>query len=248
MGLTLSYNGYTHVAGAVLSVARQSLLTRAETVYAEAITIDLDGTLIGTSVADIDEQLLALVDAYSRDGGDFLVINTVDGVSTQLATCLFSKKTLGGIRVMRRPNLPDGRNASGVTFLNYRVTLQATVRATDAYTELRSFQETIQFSGGGPRRGHVETRVGLPQPQIWTQNQIYRAVQFGQAVGLYERPVAPLSIWPTSLVTNPNVTHIGGRLVGGGVGRGWMDFGIRWRYRFESSLPFLGEPADWGEI
>jgi hypothetical protein len=246
MAITIRYGSYTHASGEVeISNSRQSLLTQAETVYAEMVTINLRGTLIGDGVTAIDGQLLALADAYSRDGEDFVVFDDISG--TNLANSLFSSQTLGGIRVMQRPSLPDGRNASQVTFLNYQISLQALVQNANSDTDLRSYSEVLQFSGGGTRTAYLETRVGLPEEQTLTQNQIYRAVQSGQSVGLYERPTAPDPIWPSNIVTaEPDITKTSARRVGAGARETLMDFGIRWRYQFESAQPLVGVPGTWG--
>lgn len=246
MSITISYNGYEHPTGEVaVSITRRSLLTAARTVYAETVQINLNGTLVGDGVTSIDTQLIALATAYAVDGKDFVMQDDGPPVLA-LATSLASADTLGGIRVMRRPSLADGRNAAYVTFMNYQITLEATVAKPAAFTALASFHESIHFSGGGRRYGMLETRVGRPQRQLLTQNTIYRAVQSGQAVGLYRKPPIPLPLWPAWRIDNPDVTRMGGRMIGEGDGQTYMDFGVRWRYKFESPILLIGSPATWG--
>jgi len=244
VSITLTYNGYTHEAGeAVISVSRQSLLTAAETVYAETVQIAISGTIIRDGVSAIDTRIAALAAAYASDGGDFAMIDSTAG---SLSPSLTSAETLGGIRVMRRPSLPDMKNAAYVTFLNYQILLEAVVVKSSAWTLLRSFREEIQFSGGGPVYGCLQTRVGLPQRQLLAQHAIYRAVQSGSAVGLYSVPTIPSPYWPAWLVSLPETRYAGGHPVGAYGSVSYMDFGVSWRYVYESPVPMIGSPASWG--
>ena len=247
MAITLTYNGYTHAAGeAMIAVQRQSLLTAAQTVYAETVQIAISGTLVADGPKSIDTQLLALTTAYAADGGDFLMRSDTPGDPDPLAPSLLSANTLGGIRVTKRPGLAEMKNAAYVTFLNYQVVLEATIAKASAWTLLRSFREEIAFSGGGLVYGVLQTRVGLPQRQLLTRNAVYRAVQSGSAVGLYRAPSIPSPLWPAWLNAAPETQYAGGHPVGGYGGTAYMDFGVRWRYTFESPVPLIGSPASWG--
>jgi hypothetical protein len=245
MTISIKYRSHTHDVGeVVLSVNRQTLLTDARTAYAETVQIQLDGYLVGDGVASIDTKLAALSNAYAIDGGDFIV---TDDAAGELELSLRSRETLGGIRVVKKPTLPPMQNAAYVTFLAYQVVLEAIVPKSSPSTLLRSYSEQISFSGGGWRRGCLQTRVGLPQSQLFTRNQIFRAVQTGRAVGLYSYPTMPSPIWPAWLVEQyPEKTYVAGRPVGEGSAATYMDFGIQWRYVFESPVPLVGVPRTWG--
>lgn len=246
MTVLISYRGYVHPQGELeVSVARQSLFTEAETVYAERAQIQLNGTMVGSTTMELDLRFRALMDAYSVDGGDFVMAGGPAGLP--LSPTIYSADTLGGVRVVRRPSMTDGRNAAYVTFLNYQIVLEAIVPASSPVTLLRSFREQIRFSGGGKVYGTLETRTGKGHRQIWTQESIYRAEQVGQAVGLYAIPTRPRPIWPKWLVEeNPDVLVSGGQRIGLGAGRKTMDFAVTWRYLFESTEQLYGSPASWG--
>lgn len=245
MAISITYNGYTHPPGEVLlSVNRQALLTDARTAYGETVQIQLDGFLVGDGVASINTAFRALMTAYSTDGGDFVVTDTTAG---ELALTIRSTNTLGGLRVIKKPNLPSMQNAAYVTFLPYQIVLEALVANPNPATLLRSFAEQISFSGGGWRRGCLQTRFGLPQPQTLTRHQIFRAVQTGRAVGLYSYPPIPSALWPAWLVEPyPERSAVGGHLVGQGAAATYMDFGVQWRYTYESPVPLIGTPRSWG--
>lgn len=247
MAILISYGSYVHAQGELdVSVARQALLTDAETVYAERVQVTLNGTLVASTTTAMDLLFRALVTAYSTDGGDFVMTGGPTGAA--LSPSIYSSGTMGGVRVMRRPSMTDGRNAAYVTFLNYQIVLEAIVPASNPATLLRSFREQIRFSGGGKVYGTLETRTGKGHRQTWTQHAIYRAEQQGQAVGLYAVPTRPAPIWPKWLVeANPDILVGGGQRVGIGAGQKTMEFATSWRYLFESTEQLQGEPASWGE-
>ncbi|MFH2204005.1 MAG: hypothetical protein ABIJ96_12875, partial [Elusimicrobiota bacterium] len=167
MAILISYGTYIHSQGELeVSVARQSLFTEAETVYAERMQVTLTGTLVASTTTEMDLRFRALVDAYSVDGRNFVMSGGPAGLP--LSPTIYSAGTIGGVRVVRRPSMTDGRNAAYVTFLNYQIVLEALIPASDPATLLRSFREQIRFSGGGKVCGTLETRAGRPQRQTWT--------------------------------------------------------------------------------
>ena len=109
------------------------------------------------------------------------------------------------------------------------------IDADDLETALRSFEETLSFSGGGPKYGHLETLAGPPVKQLLRQQTVYRVGQSGQAIGLYQRPTAPLPIWPQAQVES------GVRRLSSPKRRrdDYTDFSIDWSFRFESATPLV---------
>lgn len=238
------YGAYAHDQGEVEIAVNKTLIeTDAKTAFAQRVQINLAGVLLGDGIADLEQQAAALVSNYSVDGLDFIV---EDQDGNALSLSLYAANCNGGTRVTRRPSFPSNRDAAYVTFLPYQITIEGDERIQGVETAFRSFQETVSFSGGGRRFGTLETRVGLPQRQLWTRNTIYRAVQEGSAVGLYAYPSVPAALWPAWQLATPDIRYTGGRLVGTGAGQVYMDFGARWRYEFESPFALFGTPNNWG--
>jgi len=241
--IVLSYGSHAHDEGEVsFAYSSEALLTAAQTPYAERVQIDLTGELHGSTIAEINTKVAKLVAAYSVDGLDFSV---KDGTGKKLALSLASSACIGGLRVTRRPSFPEGRDAALVTFMPFQITLVGEREISDPTTVLLSYQETINFEGGGPEYAMLETRVGRPQRQGPVTNQtIYRATQEGNAVGLHDFPTIPSAIWPAYQIRPRRRSLIGGRLAG--VDGTYINKGVRWRYDFESPVPLIGTPHNWG--
>ena len=143
------YGTFAHPPGEVeITITRDVLLTEAETPFAYAWRADLIGTIFGDSQRDLNTKIAGMEAAYRITRQDFQVVLD-DG--TLSAISLASGQTNGGIRVSRPPSFPAMQNASLVTFVNFQISLEAEEFLTDIETALRSFEETVSRSGGGPR-------------------------------------------------------------------------------------------------
>ena len=245
-GMFLKYGTHSHaIAEAAIGINRDVLLTGAQTPYAYLERWDIDGFLTADSAAEIKTAIEALEDAYATDGLD-IVMMLPDGIS-ESSHKIDSSATNGGVRITRRPSFPTGRDGEHSTFRTYGISLEAEIKIANPATALRDFSETISFSGGGPKFGHLEPNVGIPQKQKLKQNTVFKAVQSGTATGLYVRPNLPYPIWPQALVSPIGypVTKTSPRRVGTGSALTHMDWGIQWSYEFESTYALIGNPTLW---
>jgi len=244
--LQLAYGNYVHAVGECeLKFDRIALSGDSGNPYAERISVEIAGVLVGDGVRDMNVKCANLIAAYSRNGFDFQVIDE-NGTLQRLS--IISSQTLAGVQIVAPPSFPTNKDAAYVTYLPYRIALTADVPIYNPETVLVKWQESLSFSGGGPEFVYLETRFGRPQKQGPTRNKVYKAVQEGSAVGLYITPTAPDQIWPQSLMRAPKIRSIGGRLVGAGSNRRYMYKGLRWRYEYESADPFFGTPNHWGTV
>jgi hypothetical protein len=235
----LKYGDHAHAVGECdIGIFVEALETDAGTPYAQRVRWDIRGRLVGEDAAAIDEAVLSLKEAYRHNDRD-VTIYLPDGV-TASSQRIVSANTIGGVRVVAA-SFPTMNQAGYATNYQYTIAVEAEVPLEDIATPLRRFHETLQFSGGGPRWGHLETLNTLPVKQLLRQHTVYRAQQFGQAIGLYARPTPPLPIWPAAQVES------GARRLASPRRRrsDYTDFAIDWSYRFESALPLAGTPTAW---
>ncbi len=243
MSIVVQYGSHTHAVGEVeYSIQRTAILSDAKTPVKERVQIDVSGMLTGSSVADIDAKVESIKAAYAIDGQDFIIRSG----SLVLDVSLISSQAEGGTRVIQRPSFPNNKGGAYTTFLPYALTIEAELPIDDPITSIKSWRESVSFTGGGPLFGMLETRVGRPQPQLLTRHTIYRAVQEGQAVGNYVRPSAALPLFPSAQIKMPNITKISATPVGLGNSTVFINPGIRWRYEFESATPLVANPNNWG--
>lgn len=192
-----SYGSFTHPANEVTlaSVSVQRLrnqrgivnLTRKRIQLLGVYVLDTSGMTSDQAQADIKSAIAARESAYSIDGKDFYFRHDNGTVS---AHSLQNSTSIGGVRVIDR-NFPSGNGVEYATQRTFSISLEADY---DAGSEnLQAFQETIEVVGtGGPRKITIETLNGPPQRQITHQKTKVTMVQRGQAIGLYEYPIADL--------------------------------------------------------
>lgn len=231
----LQYGTHKHAAGEIeFSRDVETLYLDSQIPYAEKHRWTLQGTLFGTSTDDLDAQVAKLEAAYRQSGKD-LVLYKNNGAPTQLR--LLSQGSLDGIKVVSPPSFPTNRGAAYVTFLPYRVTLEAEYPVS-GQSQLVSFRETVQRSGGGPNVNVLETLETPPVFQTGKLFPAYRAVQAGEAVGLFSTPFVPPPLWPANQV-RPVQTAEGSPERRGQALIRWP---ISWSYEFASATPFFGKP------
>lgn len=242
----VQFGSYAHDPGEVeYSIRKRALLTDRKTPYAHMVRVDMAGMLVGSGTSEIEAKLTNMIDAYSSDNKDFSI--KLGDSDTNSIISITSSETNGGVRVVEPVSYPSNVNAVHTTYMPYTVSLEAEVPISNPATAIRSFVETLEFAGGGPRRGWLEPIYGRPVRQQLKQQTIYKAIQRGQAVGLYARPIIPLPIWPFALVErNPRRAIDNGRPYGGGSDATTMDFSVSWQYEFESDRPLIGTPHRWG--
>jgi len=193
----------------------------------------------GMTQAQLMLAISALEAAYSQQYQD-LIVYLPDG-TTKTPHQLLNASCVGGTRIVKPPSFPEGNGPEGVTLRHYSIDIIG-IKPIAAASALVSFKETIEREGGGAMRGMMETLDTEPVEQLLRQATIYRAIQQGNAVGLYGPPDIPPPIWPDKLVRgfpktseeNPDV-----------VGSTEINFRRSWVYVYESSSPMYGSPHRW---
>lgn len=236
--MILRFGPYSHDDQEVkLAIDRQSLLTSAGVPYAYTESWTIEGMLIGDDVADITTKIKALELAYKRRNVDAVLLDS----TTQTAHKLIDANCLGGIRVVAPPSFPEGGNAEYTTWRTYRIVLEADVPVNegDPATQVLSWRETVETSGGGPLYAWTTPINGIPQRQVVRARTTYRATQSGQAVGYTAYPTPSAPLWPGSLMERPRIQRQSPQRRG----NDFQEFAISWSYVFESSSQMSGVPT-----
>lgn len=236
----VAYGTYQHLPGTV-EYSRTQEIIRAPTDEPMFIQErwDLNGLLNATGFSDCHTQAGNLIQAYASDGKDIGLL--ANGQPTHMV--LYNAATISGVMVTRRPSFPSNRDAAYITQLPFSITVEAQlpVGGTDSFL-ITKWEETLDFEGGGPLRGYLETLIGKPQPQQRKEQTIYRAIQAGSATGLYFRPTPPAALFPAALTKRPAIRKISPQRRANGD----VEWGITWRYEYESDSPLSGDPTLWG--
>lgn len=241
--MQLKYGSYTHAQGECgISIQQANVRNDGNQVIATRETWQISGMLIGTSAANIDSQVAALIAAYADDGKDLILLLPNGSQSTHK---LLNRNTLGGTHVVQPPSFPEGRGAEGATYRTFALTVEAELPVSGSQFALISFEESLSMSGGGPAYGHLEPLVGAPIKQLLKQQTTYRVTQQGSAVGYRLYPTPPGPIWPGALVRAPDIQRRGPRRHGSGGNTDYSHFTTTWVYQFEAAGALVGVPHAW---
>src|SRR5690606_3105055 len=93
-------------------------------------------------------------------------------------------------------SFPEGRGAEFTTYRNYRLTVEAMLPTGAPESSIISYNETLTFTGGGPRDVMMELRNGPAMKWRVSEQTSYFATQSGSAVGYATYPARPGPIWP----------------------------------------------------
>ena len=236
------YGFYNHAPGEVsLSISKEHKRTNAGTIIARTIRWEMNGLLLNPSgdPAQMSARILALQAAYATDAKDLKLIMP-DG-STDSQHVLLQSDVIGDVRVVHPPSFPSNEGAAYITAMPYRIVVEGDIPIGNPITPLTAFTETVSFSGGGPRTGHLEPLVGRPIRQLLRQYTSFKAKQSGNAVGYRSYPDIPPPIWPTELVCWPEFTYETPKRTG----FEYLEYSVSWSYEFASKFPLEGYPHVW---
>lgn len=237
--MILRYGSYTHANDEVRFVVNRKT-RRGDDGDRDAIVLALD--ISGRLLAANSTALLALRDAleaaYEQDYQD--VEWSYDSGVT--AFSLRNADTLEGIRVVDAPSYDGDAGAEWGTQLSYSITLEAEIPYRLAGAQGGApveFEETIQFSGGGPVRVVLDCLDDLPEEQVVQMHSAYRATQSGSLVSRSNKnPTPPPPIWPDKLERAPTITRVSPQ-------KRDRFYGVQWQYTFASATPLIGRPHEW---
>lgn len=238
MGIQLVYGNYFHAINEAEVKTDVSIdFNPARIAYSRVVRWMIDGVLIGSGPAELAFQQAALVAAYDTHYLNATLIDTSTGGALMT---LSNAGSITGVRVIKPPSFPTGRGAEFATKRTYSIVLEAEYEYTGS-PEIVEWKETVKMWGGGPKLVWVEVVEGPAQLQQLKQQQTYKALQTGTAVGRLTKPTPPAPIWPGALMEKPERTIESAERIGYSL----RNSRVSWSYMFESSAPLLGLPNEW---
>lgn len=232
----LVYGSYVHDLGEVeLSISQSEVTGESGQATGYIERWDVQGEIITDDHSVMASRIAALRAAYSVQGLD-AVFYAPDGVT--VLHRLRSLDTVAGTKVIP-PSFPYEQNrglyATGIKY-GLSITGEYT---TVLQASLVAWQETLQFSGGGPRYVFRQPLRGKPVKQLVAESTVYRLTQSGRAVGRYAYPAAPSPLYPEHLVENAPASPTGPEFRNGQL----LNWSIAWNYVMESADPMEGQPT-----
>lgn len=238
----LKYGSYTHADAEVsFTIDSQSLENEAGQQYGYRNTWRIEGCLQADDTTAVVTAFRALETAYSVWYRDLVFYDDSGNITHKL----LNAGSLTGVKIVSPPSYPRGEGAELSTFRHYTLMASADYPAGAGLNALRSFSETLAFTGGGPERTVVECANVPPQEQVLKAFTMFRAVQSGSAVGMFQYPVIPPPLFPGKerirSVPPGNPVHGSPKLRNGR----YIDWPVSWSYEFISATPLVGFPNRW---
>lgn len=202
-------------------ISPQGLALRYVSSYMVTAVID------GSGQADLSRKELLIRNALAVPKQDF-VLRTNAGAPSSAA--IFNRDTMSGTRVKRI----EFREAQGAEFVNRRTVtfeVEAVYLISSAVNAVIMWRESVTVQGnGGPHRVWRFPINGDAIREVISPNSLVTATQSGEAVGHTRRPLRPLAIWPTYLVSESDTI---GTDAPEFLGQAYVNWPVKWSYRFE---------------
>jgi hypothetical protein len=236
VGFHQRYGSYVHADHeTTVSISKQGLENDAGELYAQRVTWNVSGQILGDDTSAVVTACAALEAAYRERGRDARLYDASGNVVAELT----DGNALTGVRVVQPVAYPLGDGAQFSTFRDYTVVLSADYLLDSGLrSRLRAFTEAVTLFGGGPVRDVVECVNAPAQEQVVSAFSAYRATQSGRAVGIFDYPAAPAPLWPAKLARAGTFTRETPRRINGRD----VDFPLSYQFEFVSGTPLLGVP------
>lgn len=243
--MIFSYGSYRHaVYEAGLSVERTTRFSPAQIERSTVERWTVQGLLQADTQTDLIAAIEQMMEAYGQQGQN-AILYLPDGV-TPTPHQLISADCIGGVRVMQQPSFQQWRGGELGLYRSYTLVLEGEIPNSDPAAAVLEWQETLSFTGGGPRFVYLETLNGLPILQFVNQSTTFKVSQTGSALGYQAWPQPAYPIWPAAEHTDQRqISRSTPQRVGSGVNASDVQWRVGWSFQFESALPLSGNPTPW---
>lgn len=205
------------------------------------ISITDTGTVAGNQAA-MTAKLALFEAAFAKQFQNF---GFYDNAGNLTVHKLINAQTLGGVKVLTRPEYPDSRGAEYSTFRSFTLTLGADVplSAQQGPNAVVEWQETLTYIGtGGPRRVWQEFIEDNPENQVVAQRTTIKAIQRGSAIGFGDYIAFPAPLYPLEVEHEDQRIFERGTPQAKGAGV-FKYYPSSWSYFFEFANPQFGNPT-----
>ena len=237
------YGTYQHAFCEVQpQIVRSVLYTQVginQVAYGFRDTWTLSGFLQADNPADLTAALQALDAAY-------LIPNQSFGLYYQDGTPSFhvvDAVTALAVRVKQRPSFLRGSGEGG-TFRSYEIVLEVDFGTQEGAIVPLTYQEQMDFTGGGPQFIYLQPIEGDPIKQYVSQNTPYVIIQSGIATQYSFYPPPPPPFWPEA--EHQELRKIQKISPNTAPGSGIQIYTTRWHYTFEAVEPLYADPHQGG--
>lgn len=240
--MILAYGNYRHeLAEAGVAIARETVFSPMAMPIATREHWRIDGILQAETQDALTTAIEELSRAYRLQAQD-VTLYLPDG-STPTAHRILSRNTIGGVRVVKPPSFPENKGAEYSTYRSYTIELEAETPVENAGEIMLQWDETLSFTGGGPRWVYLPVLSGPAIKQLVQQQTTYRVTQSGRG-GLSGLSPAGCTIWLDAWHSDASsVTRKLPRLSGSGSSAVETEFEVTWNYQFESASPLVAQPS-----
>jgi hypothetical protein len=237
--MLLKWGSYPFTANECDVKARSEVKKAGGKPYARRTSMHVAGRFYCSGQSDATSKQNALINALAVNYQDLILYQDDNAVS---ATLLTSAGSFGGVVITDGPNFEENEGAEYATQRSFSFTAEAEYPFSGTDNILLSFEETLSFSGGGPKVVFRPNVYGPFQKQTVYPQTTYKVVQSGSAVGYKTRPAIPPPIWPAD--ENRDMRESSAKTPERMALR-LGNYAVSWTYHFESINPLIGSPNIW---
>lgn len=239
--MQLSYGNFSHATDTVgFTISATCSDDDAGMPYEVTYNWNLNGEVQGSTTTEVVAACRLLEAAYAVWFQDLIFRDDSGNITHSLLNA--GSKT--GVRVVGPVGYPSSEGAELSTYRRFSVSLSATYPAIGA-NAIRSYHESLSFSGGGPERAVIECANVVPQEQLIKAFTMQVIRQTGSAVGTFAYPAIPAPCFPgleRIISVPPGNPQYGSPKLRNGI---QVDFPVSWSYEFITGRPVFGLPHPW---
>ncbi len=240
--MKIKWGSYTHPSNEmIIAISRESSVNAEGVVEGVLHRWDMQGLLMEDSQSALDTAIANIETQYATGEKDLKLLFDDDSEADHQ---LLTASCNGGTRVVRGPSFLEGRGVEYALTRTFSVTIEGEILDSGGAGTVLEWQETLQFSGGGPAFSYLQTVNGLPQKQLTAEATPYRVIQQGSAKGRDAYPAAATPLWASDHHQNlDSITYGFPKKMGRGSSVAYTMYPISWRYEFTSDTVLVGTPT-----
>lgn len=205
------------------------------------VTGNVTADLFGNSQSELTAQENLLRVALATPYVD-LVLRQDNGQAS--GTSMINRNSLSGVMVVDGPHFLESTRGQYVNVRTAQFTVEAEYIFPGTQSSILSFTESISIRGtGGPR---YNWRFPLNGPAVCQQlslQSLVTTIQRGAAVGhtVYPSFPPPFAGRPPGIFVEESAVNEQDSPKA--IGRGWVEYPIRWSYEYRGVEPLVGSPS-----
>ncbi len=243
--MILQYGSFSHALNeAKIATSRRREANSDGVMSLERVNYQISGYLHAADQPGLTTAIQALELGYAQENVS-LTLYLDDGVTPSAHS--INANTALYVRATVKPSYPTSEGGEYSTYRYFEIEVEA-LFPVNLNSSLISFNESLQFSGGGPKY-ILQRCITGPANMVQTEEQVpYRCTQVGSATGIYTWPqYVAQPLFPYAILDGEkqSVEADTPQRQAFGTGLFYTVYPVRWAFFFESTSALSAVPRLW---